>query len=159
MIYRMVRYGVMFAFILQSFLLLWCAGRVPAAREAMGGTQSCATESSTLEAVCCCESEDDSPPASLGAAQADGRDLHPVVANLPERCCQCPLTANAPRAPAVPDRRSGVELTQLPIVLGSATDFLLPASSKLPIASAPVSSPPPAFAGRLACERFCRWTI
>jgi len=155
----MVRYGVMLAFILQSFLLLWCAGRLPVAREAMGGTQSCSTESSTLVSVCCCEIEVDSAPVSHGAARADAGHVHPVVASLPERCCQCPLTANAPQVPAVPDRRSGVELTQLPIALESTPEFLVPARSKLCFVSVPVSRPPPAFAGRLACERFCRWTI
>jgi hypothetical protein len=151
----MVRYGVILAFILQSFLLLWCAGSLPTAREGTGAAQSCAAQPPALEQECCCADEEDGASAS----KPDARNPRPAVATLPERCCECPLTVREPQVPAVPDRRKDVEPIKVSIALGSKFDLVLPARTKLSSTAVPASTSPPTFAGRLACERFCRWTI
>jgi len=150
---QMVRYGVIFGLVFQSLVLMWCAGRMPGARASMDLGQTCAAAPAMHESPSCCESNEDS---AVTAVSAGGQ---PGMATLPERCCQCPLTVEEPRVPVAPDRRPAVELMRAPIAIASAIDLLLPARSTLFIASVPASIHPPDFAGRLACERFCRWTI
>lgn len=149
----MARYGVIFALVFQSLLLLCCSGRLAAAPQAIAASQICAAQPSMHEGACCCEGDEDSSStvafgtANIGAAQ------------FPSRCCECPLTVEAPRLPAVPDRRPVIELTRVQIAIDSAISLVLPDRSSLLSASVPASIHPPDFAGRLACERFCRWTI
>ncbi|MBL8886443.1 MAG: hypothetical protein JNK16_07270 [Phycisphaerales bacterium] len=147
----MVRFGVIFGLIFQSLALVWCAGRMPDARRAMGA-ETCAAAPAAHDAVCCCEGDGESARTTTNVPV-------PAIATLPERCCQCPLTLSEPRVPAVPDRRPGAELTRIPIELESAFVLTWPPRAVRLCTSVPASIHPPDFVGRLACERFCRWTI
>lgn len=147
----MVRFGIIFGLIFQSLALIWCAGRMPDARIAMG-VQTCAAAPAVHDSVCCCEGEDE-------AVGVTASDAVPAVATLPERCCQCPLTLEEPRIPAVPDRRPGAELSRIPIEPESMFVLTLPQRAARVCSSISASISPPELAGRLACERFCRWTI
>lgn len=146
----MVRFGVIFGLIFQSLALVWCAGRMPDARSAMV-VQTCAAAPVVHDSVCCCEGDE--------TAATPFNDAAPAIATLPARCCQCPLTLEEPRVPAVPDRRPGAELTRIPIELESMFVLTLPQRAARVCSSVPASIFPPDFAGRLACERYCRWTI
>lgn len=146
----MLRFGVIFGLIFQSLALIWCAGRTPDTRIAMG-VQMCVDAPAAHESVCCCEGDDESAAAESNAA--------PAASTLPERCCRCPLTLEQPRVPAVPERRPGAELTRVSIEFESAFVLTFPVRAVLIRSSVPASIHPPDFAGRLACERFCRWTI
>lgn len=147
----MVRFAVIFGLIFQSLALVWCAGRMPEARRVMGA-ETCAAAPAAHDSDCCSEGDSES-------AITTSNDAVPAIAPLPERCCQCPLTLEEPRVPAVPERRPGVELTRIPIELESEFVLTLPPREVGLCSSVPVSIHPPDFAGRLACERFCRWTI
>ncbi|MGH7244558.1 MAG: hypothetical protein ACREJD_14195 [Phycisphaerales bacterium] len=147
----MVRYGVILGLVFQSLLLLCCAGRLPVASGAVA-TGGCQVATHSSESSCCCQDD--------GASVDEPTSIdHPVFAKIPERCCECPLTVDSPRVPAVPDRRPGIELTRLSLAVGAAFSIALPDHSFCSFASVPALSHPPEFAGRQACERFCRWTI
>lgn len=145
----MVRYGIILALVFESLLLLCCAGQSNVGRASLGSTESCVSQPSTHESECCCEdqAEQIEPATDLAAVPAS------------ERCCRCPLTVQSPQIPTLPQRRSGIELSRAPVLKPVPLEVVPPAHTSLSSNIVPASNDPPDIAGRLACERFCRWTI
>ncbi|MBX3390636.1 MAG: hypothetical protein KF691_14410 [Phycisphaeraceae bacterium] len=146
----MVRVGVIFGLLFQSLLLLWCAAPASLVAATAGGCCEVETEFEE-EATCCRE------PANL-ADEAVGAEWQTVRATR-ERCCECPLTVEDPRVPVRPERRPVLELFRLSGLFVLTPVLNMPERIGARIASVPAMVHPPDFAGRFACERFCRWTI
>ncbi|MBL8877167.1 MAG: hypothetical protein JNM86_15345 [Phycisphaerae bacterium] len=145
----MVRCSIILALVFQSLLLLCCAGQSSVGRSLLGQNDGCSAQPGLHESECCCEdqAEPTQPATDLAAART------------PERCCRCPLTVDAPRIPTLPERRPGIELSRTPVSKPEPLCVAPLASTSFSRFSVPLSSGPPDCAGRLACERFCRWTI
>lgn len=146
---RMVRFGVIFGLVFQSLLLMWCAA--PVSRATTPAMECCVPEPEAVEESCCCEESGDSDRAP-GIEWQSLRSTH-------ERCCQCPLTVEDPRIPVYPARRPAMELSRVSGAVLAPAALSTPERIGFRIASVPALLHPPDFAGRLACERFCRWTI
>ena len=144
----MLRYAVIFGLLFQSLALILCAGRMPGTA-APTEVQAYAVAPSLSDSAGCCEVEPSLSPAQTRFG----------VATLSRHSCPCPLTVDTPRVRATPDYRPGAELTRVPVEIATAFVLQLPVRSGQSVSSASVLMHPPGFAGRLVCERFCRWTI
>lgn len=153
---------VIFGLLFQSLVML-CCGRwmnVPVLMVAGKSDSACCAPAP--ESSCCCCSE--------SASQTNGQHGdHPdedaltigcgPLAMQCERSCACPATTDFPRFPGKTQREAPVEQLKAGFAAVGTPMVLPPLALVLkPTVVVELIEPPDEY-GRLACERFCRWTI